>query len=79
MPTEIHALLSPSYGHWSLPNERPRCGVEPAILSSGVNWWERTESNDIPMRVTWFTAKRPPLVLTPKLAGTAGFEPAFLG
>ena len=34
---------------------------------SGINWWESTESNDVHMHVTWFTAKRPPLVLTPKL------------
>jgi hypothetical protein len=43
-----------------------------------LNWWERKESNLIPMRVTWVTAKRLPFVLTPilKLVRSAGFEPA---
>lgn len=45
----------------------------------GINWWERTESNDVPMRVSRVTAYRLPLVLTPKLAEAAGFEPAHIG
>ena len=42
------------------------CYVMDFCLSAiDINWWERKESNLVPMRVTAFTAQRPPLVLTP--------------
>jgi hypothetical protein len=47
--------------------ESPLLTLKPDFLTAPINWWERTESNDVPMQVTWFTAKRPPLVLTPKI------------
>ena len=43
-------------------------------------WWERAESNHLPMPVICFTDRRPPLVFTPvKLAGAEGIEPSSFG
>ena len=41
-----------------------------------INWWERKESNLVPIRVTWFTAKRQPSVPTPKIVYTE-IKPAW--